>query len=84
MESAELQVLCEGTVTLDYHIVNVHFKSLSQQGVNNSFTNYVPPPLIVPLESVTLRFKELDYTFQPILPNCQKSGPTETFTWKFK
>jgi hypothetical protein len=40
--------------------------------VNNSFTNYVPPPLIVPLESVTLRFKELDYTFQPILPTARR------------
>jgi hypothetical protein len=32
---------------------------------------------------VTLNFKELDYTYQPILPNGQKNGPPVTFTWKF-
>jgi len=84
--TAELQVQCTGSstvTTLDYSMVNARLEGIAESGVNNTSFNFTPPPFIVPLETVTLAFKELDYTYQPILPNCQKNGPPTSFEWKF-
>jgi type VI protein secretion system component Hcp len=76
--TADLVVIYQGTVTVAYHMVNVHFVSVMHHG-DSSLTNFQASPL----ESVSLRFKTLDYTYQPILPNGQKNGPPVTYTWKF-
>jgi hypothetical protein len=74
--TADLQFMFMQTATATYHLVNVHFLSVMHSGANS-------PASFGPSESVTLNFKELDYTYQPILPNGQKNGPPVTFTWKF-
>jgi hypothetical protein len=37
-----------------------------------------------PAEIVTLTFKSVDYTFQPVLPNGQRSGPSVSYSATFK
>jgi hypothetical protein len=81
--TADVQVLCQTLVFIDYHMLNARFDSIGDHGFD--FTVYPQQPQIgfSPLESVTLRFTGLVYTWQPILPNCQKNGPPVTYTWKF-
>lgn len=84
--TADVQVVCEGSqavVFLDYHMVNAHFESITDRGLDPTIYPQQPVVGTSPFESVTLRFKRLVYTWQPILPNCQKNGPPVTYTWKF-
>jgi hypothetical protein len=76
--AADLAVIFAQTPTVIYHLVGVQFLSVRHKGTNTSSN-----PETEPSETVTLHFTELDYTYQPILPNGQKNGPPVMYTWKF-
>jgi hypothetical protein len=80
-DAAEVQVSIQGTTTIEYQMTNVRFDSIEQR-----FVTPLPsqsPPSAQVLESITLSFKQLDYTFQPVNVVGQKNGAPESITFKF-
>lgn len=79
--AAELQHLLQGTATIDILMTNVRVRSVRITG------ELVPSPTNPldgePAQVVTLRFTDVTYTFQPVLPNGQKSGPPVTHSVRF-
>jgi hypothetical protein len=69
--TALLHVTLQGTATVTLQMSGVRVESVKEDGDPNNG----------PLETVTLRFRKVVYTFQPMLPNGQKNGPPVTFTW---
>jgi hypothetical protein len=64
-----------GTTAVDIHMTGVHFESVQLEGMADGST---PPNA-----SVVLRFRTVEYTFQPVLPNGQKNGPPVTYSQTF-
>jgi type VI protein secretion system component Hcp len=60
-----------GSATITLAMSGVHVEAVHEEGGNNG-----------PEETVVLRFRQVTYTFQALLPNGQKSGPPVTITWK--
>ena len=78
-KTADLDVIFQGTVTVNYHMSGVTMTQVLHSGENPS-----PNAEAQPLESIVLSFKKLKYTFQPVLPNGQKNGPPVSVNWSFK
>jgi hypothetical protein len=70
--TALLHVTIQGTATVTLQMSGVNVDSVKEEGDPNNG----------PLETVTLKFRKIVYTFQPLLPNGQKNGPAVTFTWQ--
>jgi type VI protein secretion system component Hcp len=69
--NAVLHQTLMGTATITLAMSGVHVEAVHEKGSSDG-----------PVEVVELRFRQVTYTFQPLLPNGQKSGPPVTFTWK--
>jgi type VI protein secretion system component Hcp len=70
--NAVLHQTIQGTAQVTLVMNNVHIESVHEEGGSNG-----------PEETIVLRFNQLTYTFQPLLPNSgTKNGPAVTFTWK--
>ena len=72
--TATVHETLQGTATITLQMSGVHVEAVRESGDVNDPTG--------PEETVVLRFTQMTYTFQPILPNGQRSGPSVTFTWK--
>jgi len=59
-------------------------ESIFDHGFDSAVYPQQPAIGFSPLQSVTLHFTELVYTYQPILLNCQKNGPSVTYMWTFQ
>jgi hypothetical protein len=68
--NAVLHQTLSGTATITLAMSGVHVEGVKEKGGNDG-----------PVEVVELRFRQVVYTFQPLLPNGQKAGPPVTFTW---
>lgn len=75
--SADLEVQLQGTSAVTIQMTGVQIKSVRES------TDLTNPAHAIPLESVTLTFDSVDYTFQPLTPTGQRAGPPVTFTVKF-
>jgi type VI protein secretion system component Hcp len=69
--NAVLHQTLNGTATITLAMSGVHIEAVHEEGGGNG-----------PEETVVLRFRQVTYTFQPLLPNGQKNGPPVTFTWR--
>ena len=69
--NAVLHQTLQGTATITLAMSGVHIETVHEEGGSNG-----------PEETVELRFRQVTYTFQPLLPNGQKAGPPVSFTWK--
>jgi len=72
--TATVHETLQGTATITLQMSGVHVEAVRESGDVNDPNG--------PEETVVLRFTEVTYTFQPILPNGQRNGPPVTFTWK--
>lgn len=73
LPSAELQQILMGNFTIDIQMSNLRIVSVRETGGASG-----------PEEIVTLKFDSVVYTFQSLLPNGQKNGPSQTFSVTFK
>lgn len=73
LPSAELQQSLLSNVAIDIQMTNVRIISVREAGGSNG-----------PEEIVTLKFDSVVYTFQSLLANGQKNGPSQTFSVTFK
>jgi type VI protein secretion system component Hcp len=69
--NAVLHQTLSGTATITLAMSGVHVEAVHERGASDG-----------PVEVVDLRFRQVTYTFQPLNPIGQKSGPPVTFTWK--
>lgn len=68
--NAVLHQTLNGTATITLAMGGVHIQDVHEEGGSNG-----------PEETVVLRFRQVTYTFQALLPNGQKAGPPVSFTW---
>jgi type VI protein secretion system component Hcp len=68
--NAVLHQTLNGTATITLAMSGVHIEAVREEGGSNG-----------PEETIVLRFRQVTYTFQPLLPNGLKNGPPVTFTW---
>jgi type VI protein secretion system component Hcp len=68
--NAVLHQTLSGTATITLAMSGVHVEAVHEKGGSDG-----------PVEQVELRFRAVTYTFQPLNPIGQKSGPPVTFTW---
>jgi type VI protein secretion system component Hcp len=70
--NAVLHQTIQGTAQVTLVMNGVHIEAVREEGGGNG-----------PEETIVLRFRQLTYTFQPLLPGTgTKNGPAVTFTWK--
>jgi type VI protein secretion system component Hcp len=69
--NAVLHQTLNGTATITLTMGGVHIEAVHEEGGSNG-----------PEETIVLRFRQVTYTFQPLLPNGLKNGPPVTFTWQ--
>jgi type VI protein secretion system component Hcp len=68
--NAVLHQTLSGTATITLAMSGVHVEAVHEKGASDG-----------PVEVVDLRFRAVTYTYQPLTPIGQKSGPPVTFTW---
>jgi len=69
--NAVLHQTLSGTATITLAMSGVHIEGVHEEGGSNG-----------PEETIVLQFRQVTYTFQPLLPNGQKNGPPVSYTWK--
>ena len=69
--TALLHQTLQGTATITLALSGVFVDAVHEDGDSDG-----------PSETVVLKFTEITYTFQPLLPNGLKNGPSVTFTRK--